>query len=484
MNWIIVLEIFYGLIVAAVCLRIVYETRSTTKTLAYLMLTVFLPILGMIIYFSVGINYRKNKLYSKKIIQDADLLTRVQQQITLVSEKALEHGPNEMIRFKKLARFLLKDSWSPLSGGNKVKLLINGEHKFEEVLSALRSAQHHIHIEYYIFEDDKIGNEIKDILIEKATAGVTVRFIYDDFGSRSIRSKLVPELKKAGVQASPFYRILFLPFANRLNYRNHRKIIIIDGCTAFTGGINVSDNYINYGDDAENQLYWRDTHIRIDGPGTYYLQYLFIGDWNFCSEQQIDPDEDLFCLNSNQESDAVLQIAASGPDSETPTILLSIIEAINLAEKEICITSPYFIPGESMLDALTIAALSGVKVKLLVPGKSDSVFVNWAARSYYIDLLDAGIEIYLYQKGFIHAKTMVVDQQLAVVGTANMDFRSFELNFEVNTILYDSEIAVQLQQVFDADLKDATQILPEHWLKRPLYKQLPEKLARLLSPLL
>lgn len=482
-RWILILEIFYSFIIILTCLRIIYDTRSTIKTLAYLMLTVFLPVIGIVIYFSIGTNYRKRKLYSKKITKDERIQRMIGQRLYLESKKVWETLPQEMSKFQKLARLLLKDGMSLLSGHNKVEVLLNGEQKFPAILQAMKDAKHHIHIEYYIFEDDEIGNAIKEVLIERAKAGVQVRFIYDDFGSRSIRKKLVPELRAAGVEAYPFYKILFIALANRLNYRNHRKIIIIDGCIAFTGGINVSDRYQNLSGDS-NDLYWRDTHVKITGPGTYYLQYLFICDWNFCAEQELEPQQEFFCDWETAYGEAVVQIAASGPDSDNPTILYSQIQAIGMAEQEILITTPYFIPGESLLDALIVASLSGVKVRILVPGKSDSIVVAAAARSYYGELLEAGVEIYQYRKGFIHAKTMVIDQQLSVIGTANMDNRSYELNFEVNTVIYDQQTAGQMTFIFDRDLKDAERIEASDWKKRPLYKQLPEKLCRLFSPLL
>jgi len=248
------------------------------------------------------------------------------------------------------------------------------------------------------------------------------------------------------------------------------------------GGINVSDRYINGID--KTQLFWRDTHVRITGPGVYYLQYLFICDWNFCAAAELPILPEYFCSTKSKSGKAVVQIAASGPDSDSPTIMFSLLETIGMAQDELLITSPYFIPGESILDALCIAALSGVKIKLLVPGKSDSALVNAAARSYYSTILEAGAEIYLYQKGFVHAKTMVADGQLAIIGTANMDHRSFELNFEVNSMIYDARIAQQLRDAFYADIKDAKKIDAKKWEKRTLFKQLPEKLCRLLSPLL
>jgi cardiolipin synthase len=483
MNWIPVLKIIYDLIIVVVCLRIIYDTRTTSRTLAYLMLTIFFPVVGAIVYFSFGINYRKRKLYSKKIFQNEELFNRIKNDIYSSSQKAWRESGPEIKQNKELAFLLLKDNLSPLSDNNRVKLLQNGEHKFPEVLKALRGAKHHIHIEYYIYEDDGIGNQIKDILIQKAQEGVKVRFIYDDFGSRSIRKKLVPQLTEAGVEAYPFHKVFFILLANRLNYRNHRKIMVIDGCIGFVGGINVSDRYIN---DSiyPNKLFWRDTHLYIEGSGVFYLQYLFLCDWNFCSPVKLHPVKQFFCYPENSLGDTIVQIAASGPDSDTPTILYSLLQAINLAQKEILITTPYLIPGESLLDSLIVAAMSGIQVKLLIPGKSDALFVDVASRSYFEDLMDAGVEIYLYKKGFIHAKTLVTDSNVSIIGTANMDFRSLELNFEVNALVYDSIIANELRNTFFEDLKDATKIDKSTWSKRPLYMQLIEKTARLVSPLL
>jgi len=481
MNWYILAGLLYSLLVIIVCLRILYDTRSTSKAFAYLLIAILIPVVGMVIYFAVGANYRKNKLYSKKIVNDNKLLAEIREKIVHESEISWTTGDPEVKSHKKLARMLLNDN-SPLTANNEVKLLLNGENKFPEIIEALKSARHHIHMEYYIFEDDNIGNQIKEILIQKAAEGVKVRFIYDDFGSRSIRKTIARELIVGGVEAYPFYKILFIALSNRTNYRDHRKIIIIDGCTAFVGGINVSDRYINGTD--KKQLFWRDTHVRINGPGVYYLQYLFICDWNFCAETKLPILPEYFCSTKSDKGKAIVQIAASGPDSDNPTIMFSLMETIGMAQEELLITSPYFIPGESIMNALNVAALSGVKVKILVPYKSDSFIVNAAARSYYSEVLEAGAEIYLYKKGFVHAKTMVADGQLVIIGTANMDHRSFELNFEVNSMIYDAELAQQLRDAFYADIKDATQINPKTWAKRTLFKQLPEKLLRLFSPLL
>lgn len=380
---------------------------------------------------------------------------------------------------------LMHDLLSPLTSGNEVKILRNGEEKFPEVIKALKSAKEHIHLEYYIYNDDEIGNEIGDILLQKAKEGVTVRVIYDDFGSGRGCKRLMKKLSEGGVEAHPFLKIYFIAFANRINYRNHRKIILVDGKIGFVGGINISDNYINQGDSPEN-LYWRDTHLKIVGPGVFYLQFLFLCDWNFCAKQSLEPTNEFFPAPETQESNEnkVVQIASSGPDSPTPTILFSILQAINLAQKEILITSPYFIPDESLLNALIIASHSGIKIKLLVPRKSDSKIVKLASRSYYAQLLNAGVEIYLYKKGFVHAKTMVVDSFLAIVGTANMDIRSFDLNFEVNAVVYDHETAEELRNDFENDLLDSELLEKERWLRRGKPIELLESTMRLISPLL
>ncbi len=485
MNWILLAEIIYVIIVILVCIRVVYDTQNTTKTLAYLLAVTFLPFVGIIIYFSVGINYRKRKMYSKKIFNNAELKKAIQKQILETSQTVINTRPESVKNFKKLAGLILNQVLSPISEGNDVTLLLNGENKFPSVLEALNNAKDHIHIEYYIFDAGEIGRKIIDSLIEKAQEGVAVRFIYDDFGSREIRKKQVPRLRAAGVAAFPFYKIKLIALANRLNYRNHRKIIVVDGVLGFVGGINVSDKYIN---DAQKKsdLFWRDTHLKIEGPAVKSLQYVFIGDWNYCSGEKLEPTK-IFFPDDNEfhfEADKIVQIAASGPDSDTPLIQQTLLQAINLAKEEILITTPYFMPGDSILESLVIAAASGTKVKILVPGASDSKFVNYAARSFYGRLLNAGAKIYRYQKGFVHAKTMVVDKQLTMVGTANMDIRSFDLNFEVNAIVYDAAIAQELRQAFYEDLKDATVIDVETWNARSKFTQILEKLAGLFSPLM
>ena len=483
-NSILIIELLYLLILIIVCIRIIYDTDSTVKTLAYLLLAIFIPIIGMLFYFTFGINYRKRELYSKKIISDDDLWNQVKQNVITYSAQTYYDLPESERPNKHLSKYLTSEM-SPLTSGNAAALLINGEEKFPAVIKALEEAKDHIHIEYYIYENDKIGKAMEEILIRKAKQGVTVRFIYDDFGSRGIRKNIAVRLKNAGVETYPFYKIPFFRMVNHMNYRNHRKIIVIDGKKAFVGGINVSDKYINEPGSA-NKLFWRDTHLMIEGPGVYYLQYLFISDWNFCSGTALENIKHYFpeANKHNMPGDKLVQIAASGPDSINPTVLYSLLYAMYQAQNEILITTPYFIPDQSLMDALIVAALGGVSVQLLVPEKSDSRLVALAASSYYADLLAAGVKIFFYQDGFVHAKTLVVDKKIAVVGTANMDLRSFDLNFEVNAIVYDDELATSLANTFYSDIKDAELLDPSEWSNRSVTRKFMEKTARLVSPLL
>ena len=484
MKWIIILEIVYILVILLVMLRVLLDTRSNFKALAYILFIVMVPIVGILFYFSFGINYRKRKLYTKKIVDDEDLHKKILTSLQDYSDQVLKSDPLSS-EYQNLVRFIYNSSNSPLTGNNSVKLLINGEEKFPELLTAISEAKSHIHLEYYIYENDDTGKSIADLLIKKAQEGVEVRFLYDDLGSHGLGKQFIKRLTDAGVEAVPFYKIKLYALANRLNYRNHRKIIVIDGKKSFIGGINISNRYRN-DTKSKNALYWRDTHLTIDGPATFYLQHLFMCDWNFSSKQKLQFGPDYFPIHSEDKKilNELVQIVPSGPDSIFPVIYYSLIEAIGTARERVLITSPYFIPGESLMDALIIAAKSGIEVKILVPGISDSKMVNAAARAHYTELLQHGVRIFQYEKGFVHAKTMVIDDNLAIVGSANMDYRSFDLNFEVNAMLYSKEIAGQLQKAFNDDLKQSSEINAEDWINRPKHIHLWEKIVRLLSPFL
>lgn len=477
-------SILYALLAIGISLMILMNARSGSKALAYLALIALVPILGIIFYLSFGINYRKNKIYTRKILQDDRLSALIQNALNQrFKEVSLEHKA-DLEYFYPLAKMIQEDARNIFSDDNRVDVLINGEQKFPRLLEDLRNAKEHIHIQYYIYDNDVIGNEIADILIEKHKAGVEVKFIYDDFGASSIRKTLVRRLNAAGVPNYPFYKIKLIALANRLNYRNHRKIVVIDNKVGYVGGINVADKYINQ---EKSKGYWRDTHLRIEGLSVLSLQMIFLGDWQFCADENIENITKYFPRNNlsgNEYGDKVVQVISSGPDSNYPSILFALNRAILLSKKTVWLTTPYFIPEETLTDALIMASLSGVDIKLLVPMHSDSAFVNTCASSHYEEMLEAGVEIYRYTKGFVHAKTMVCDEKIAFVGTANLDQRSFDLNFEVNAVVYNKELAQQLSNAFMEDLKHAEKLEYSDWMQRPRWRRLVERVLYLFSPLM
>ncbi len=477
MPWYLI--IVYILVVITVAV-IIINTNSSSKALAYLMLIGLLPIAGIIIYFSVGINYRKRKLYKKKLEIDKHKYPLFEEKYKSFSQHLLTNNKEVFRGFYSLAN---SHASSLLNCCHDVELLINGEEKFPRLLADLQNAKTFIHLEYYIFENDETGNAVAEILIAKAKQGLAVRFIYDDFGSAGLNSSFINKLKNSGVEAAPFYKIKWWLFANRINYRNHRKIVVIDGLVGYIGGINISDKYNNA--NKKNSLFWRDTSVRLEGLAAANLQYIFLVDWNFCAGQNLAFSEGLFPYKENINTQKhLVQTVFSGPDSDYPNILFAMVQAICLCKKELLVTTPYFIPPATFMDAIKIAKLSGVEVKLLVPGISDSKLVNAISNSYYGELLEIGVEIYKYQKGFVHAKTMVCDDEVAFVGTTNLDHRSFELNFEVHEIIYDKTIASQLKAAFNNDILSSLQIDKVKWDSRSRATIFIERVLRLLSPLI
>lgn len=477
----LVIWILIILLAVITSIRVVLDTRSPTKTAAYLLLITLLPVGGPLLYFLVGINYRKRKIYDKKLISNEVLFQKVKDGFLSDTRELKEAYKSLLQPYNHLIDLLLGESLSPLST-NKVTLLVNGEQKFPALCEALENARDFIHLEYFIFEDDEIGNKVKDILIRKAQKGVAVRFIFDDFGSHDLWEDMVNELRENGVQVFPFYRILFPIFANRINYRDHRKVVIIDGKVGFVGGINIAQRYLN---DRSEKLYWRDTHVKIEGEAVLTLQYHFLSNWNFCSGENLGYEPQFFPKEQNvNKGDDLIQIVTSGPDYPHPSIMLTFFTAIMLAKKTVYITSPYFIPNESIFNAIKKAALSGLDVRLLLPGISDTKLVNAASRFYFPELLQCGVKIYLYQKGFIHAKSMIIDDGLSIIGTTNMDLRSFELNFEIDAVIYSERFNREATEIFMEDLNNSKMITLEEWSKRSWLRSLINGLARIVAPLL
>ncbi|MND94113.1 cardiolipin synthase [Solitalea canadensis] len=463
-----------------VSVLVISENRNPSKTLAYLLLFFLLPYIGILIYYAFGENYRKKKLYRLKAREDKKLQKQINNYVYKLSEDNLRENANELQHYERLVRLLTYDGRLPLTSNNKVSLLINGDEKFDALFRSLEEARHHIHLEYYIVEEGLIVDKLFAILERKASEGIEIRFIYDDFGC-SLSRKFLKRITNAGIKAIPFYKI-HIPFlSNRQNYRDHRKIAVIDGRVGFVGGINISDKYQNNG--TNNKLFWRDTHLKIKGDAVTELQLVFALNWSFCSGEDLF-FKSVYFPNYKASAEQMVQIAVSGPDSDRASIMLSYLSAINQAKSCIYITTPYFIPNESIVNALKNAALSKLDVRLLVPGISDSRFVNAASQSYYEELLECGVRVFRYQKGFVHAKTMVIDDLISMVGTANMDIRSFDLNFEVNAIVFDEQINHQLKMAFIEDLSHSKEITTAYWQKRRRLKHFYESLCRLLSPVL
>jgi cardiolipin synthase len=468
----------YVILIVWAAIKILLENKNPLKTHSYLLMLLLVPVIGLLVYILFGQDYRRNKLFSRKKAVDRDfILSYSEEQLRLSSNQQLV--VDEKVRSKeKIINLLLRNNHSFLTSNNKIELLVNGENKFPVLIEDLRQAQHHIHIEYYIFDDDKIGNEIVEILCQKARDGVEVRFVYDDVGTSHIAKTFKKAFAKAGVMSYPFMPV-YIPQLSKANFRDHRKIVVIDGKIGYTGGINVADRYINQG----TQRYWRDTHMKVSGEAVRSLQVVFMLNWYFVSKQSLSFAPGYF-PELDDYGHQCMQIIASGPDSDWASIMQAFFLAIATATDHILITSPYFIPNESILTALKTAAMSGVRVELIYPYVSDSIIVQAASMSYMKEILEAGVNIFLYTKGFIHAKTIIVDGVLSSVGTANMDYRSFDQNFEVNAMIYDTGIARQLTTHFEEDKLQCVPLQLSRWQQRPMRKRLIESTSRLLAPML
>lgn len=476
--WVILIIINYLLAIMA-AFTVVTQNLNPTKTMSYIIVLVFFPFFGLIVYYLFGQEYRKNKIFNRKHLLNQRIITDVSQRLK-PRRQELRDLKNDLLQEKiKLVKLLHSSENAPLTLNNDVKIIKNGENKFELLLSDLKAAKEHINMEYYILRDDKIGTKIIDMLCAKAKEGVKVRLSIDDVGSSVSRANK-RRMVESGIEWHPFMPVLFPGLTGKMNYRNHRKIVVIDGHIGYIGGINISDTYVNYDD---SDRYWRDTHLRIMGESVKSLQIHFLMTWEFVSHKKIELEESFF-PKDNCEECVAMQIAASGPDTDWANIMEVIFTAIVTAEKYVYLTTPYFIPNEQILTALQVAAKSGVDVRLLIPKDSDSWTAKHATNSYIECLLEADVKIYRYCKGFIHAKTMVVDDVFATVGTTNLDYRSFNINFEINAVIYNEEKSLELKADFMQDLEVSEIIDHDRWLNRPKIEKLKESYCRLWAPLL
>ncbi len=479
----LLLVIIYVLIIIYTIIRILLDTHSTSKALAYLILIIALPLVGVLIYFAFGVNYRHKRMDNKVIASLKELDVDFENIVDDQTSAFIGSHTNILKQYAWLAKFIYKLGGETLSR-NEYKLLINGEDKFPEVLKVLDTAKKFIHMEYYLWENDVRGNQIKEVLLSKIRQGVKIRIMYDDYASRKIKDNIVKELKAGGVEIFPVIKVKIAQFASRLNHRDHRKIIIVDGLTGFVGGINISDRYDN---SIDTGLYWRDTHIKLIGAAVLNMQRHFVVNWNSCQPNKLAITKDLFPDSINQEETKEMefaQVVAGGPVYPMSNIMLTYFKIFTLAKEKLYITNPYFIPNESILDALKQAAISGVDVRLMMAEKPDSAIVGAASKFYFNELLQAGVKIFLYKKGFVHAKTVVADTNLSVVGTANMDIRSFDLNFEIMSLIYGPTFAKKLEKVFMSDLAECNELKYEDWVKQGFFKQLTYATARLVSSFL
>jgi cardiolipin synthase len=474
------LVIAYYLLVLGIAFGVVLDNRNPAKTLAYLLVLLFVPIIGLVVYFMFGQNLRKQKLFNRKKFFDITYVKEWEEK-RLKAFNEIQAETKRVLGEKiKIVNLLMSNDRSIVTRKNEAEILFDGQTIFPRLFDDMRSARHHLHIEFYIVDEDAIGNEFKSLLIEKAREGVQVRFCYDGVGSRKLSQKFLGDLKRAGVQVFPFMRVFFPYLTSRVNFRNHRKIVVIDGVTGYLGGINIADRYTNRNPQLQ---YWRDTHLRLHGQAVKYLQMQFMLNWKFVSGHSLPVNEGYFPPITIADAH-MMQITSSGPDTDWPSIMQAILMCINTAEDYIYINTPYFIPNDEVMTALQTAALSGVDVQLVIPKNGDSVITQAASMSYVKQLLEAGVSVYMYKKGFMHAKTMVVDDLIASIGTTNMDNRSFDLNFEINAFCYDQDLATQVRAQFERDILDSEKMSLSRWEKRRRTKRIVESVARMFAPLL
>jgi len=479
-NTISVIPIILILNIVLAITVIFLERKDPSSTWAWTLVLFFLPLAGFILYLLLGRPMRKKHLFRWEGQKDIGIDKLINYQIEALEENSFDFHSKEVVKFKPLIHMNLKTSDSVLTQDNHIQLYDDGAKKFEALLEDIENAKDHIHVQYYIFKLDNLGKRIYAALIKKAQQGVKVRILYDEMGSRGIKKRFFKSLLKLGGEVEVFFPSI-LPLINpRLNFRNHRKIVIIDGRIGYIGGFNVGDEYLGLN---KKFGYWRDTHLRVEGSSVHPLQTRFLLDWNQASDNNINYNERYFPAIP-KKGDIAMQIVSSGPDTEFPAIKNGYLKLLMSAKRYIYIQTPYFIPDNSFLNAIEIASLSGIDVRIMVPNKPDHMFVYWATYSYIGQLLRAGAKIYIYEKGFIHAKTIVIDDEASTVGTANIDVRSFSLNFEANAFIYDRKISHALAEIFEKDIFDCTELTLEKYENRSSIIKFKESISRLLTPIL
>lgn len=477
-NWIIENTFYINIILGMTI--VFFQRRDPTSVWAWLLLLYFIPILGFLLYLVIGHDYRKTKMFRTKEIED-ELNAAIKMQEDIIRKREMELD-EEHKEYSDLVLYNLETSSAIYSRNNSVKIFTDGNEKFNDLISEMKKAKKFIHIQYYIMSKGELLDRIIDVLEKKVKEGVEVRVLYDGMGGRFISKKNIKRMRNAGIKVGVFFPPILGKLNLRFNYRNHRKIVVIDGKTGYVGGFNVGEEYLGR---KKKFGYWRDTHLKISGDAVLDLQIRFVLDWNYATKENLFKYEEYFekCIH-NKAGNSGLQIISSGPDSKREEIRDNYLRLINKAKKSIYIQTPYFIPDEPVLQALSIAAMSGIDVKLMIPCKPDHPFVYWITYSYAGDLLESGARVYCYDNGFLHAKGMVVDGIVSSYGTANMDMRSFALNFEVNAVIYDRILSEQLEKIFLKDLEKCSELTKYNYDRRSFSIRIKEQVSRLLAPLM
>lgn len=476
-EWGILNEIFtvafnvlYFVVIMGTIIIVILDNRNPVKTMAWVLVLFFLPLVGLVFYYFFGRSTRKERLIGKKGY--TRLIKRPMAEYQ--AQKAFKYPEDQ----DQLMRFYRKVNNALPFEGNKAEVFTDGYSMLQTLMRDISKAKHHIHLQFYIFEDDPVGRLLRDLLMDKARQGVEIRLLYDDVGCWRVPHAFFEEMRGAGIEARSFLKVRFPVFTSKVNYRNHRKIVVIDGRVAYTGGMNIALRYMKgfpWG-------IWRDTHIKIEGKAVYGLQTSFLTDWYVVDRTLITSAR--YFPEMGTYGDALIQIVTSDPVGEWRDIMQGLLIAISSSRKYFYIQTPYLLPTDPILMALKTASLAGVDIRIMVPERADSWVTHLGSLSYLDDIMRAGVKIYLYQKGFLHSKLMVSDDTLSTVGSTNMDFRSFEHNFEVNAFMYDSASALTLKEIFLKDQKDAILLQRKTWMKRPWYQKAKESIIRLLAPLL
>lgn len=462
-------------------LIIFFQRRNPTTVWAWLLLLYFIPVLGFVLYLILGQNFRRERMFKMKEIE-GEIKYAVRRQEESIYRKKLRLRDPELDRFKRLILYNLNEAEAVLTDNNDIRIFTDGREKFQTLLSEMDHARNYIHVQYYIIKNDELWKEIEEVLLRKARQGVEIRVLFDSMGCRGMHGSDWARLEKAGIKVAEFFPALLGKLQLRVNYRNHRKIVVIDGRIGFVGGFNVGREYI--GKDKKFG-YWRDTHICIEGSAVTSLAMRFVLDWNYAARENLFLEDRLFELPTYVRNGRdPVQIISSGPDSKSQEIRNNYLRLIHMARKNIYIQTPYFIPDDDIRDALEIAAKSGIDVRIMIPCKPDHPFVYWATYSYLGEMVEAGARCYTYNNGFLHAKCMCVDGLVTCMGTANMDIRSFSLNFEVNAVIYSARTTGRLMEAFENDIAKSTLITRKKYEQRDFIIRIKEQFCRLLSPVL